>query len=226
VHSPQGEVSRAASCSGSEELLFVNQLERNRETTTRQFYLSCNGEIFLTVGGRAYHASQTEKSQCARKISMFVKGDQIDYKMSLSQETCTTARIIVESSGSVIERSVDFLAAKCTEKDAEIGLCRALSARHKEKLQPFKEILSLVSDYYWKKAREDMALLPALLKSPTEGGTQASFWCTVARAGCWGLAAAGGAACCVGATATTAVGCVVCAGGFGAARSVCSDWVC
>ncbi|MEG4242994.1 hypothetical protein QUA51_09835 [Microcoleus sp. Pol10_D6] len=220
VHSPQGEISRAASYSGSNELLFVNKVERNQESTTKLFNLSCNGEILLTMGGKAYHAPQTENSQCAKKLSVFVKGYKIDYTMTISQEACTTARIIVDSNGSVIERTVDFLAAKSIAKDGEIGLCRVLGEREKEKLEPFKDILILVSDYYWKKAREEMMLLPTVVKNPTEGGTQASFWCGVARAGCWGLAAAGGASCCVG---TAGVGCVLCSGGFGAAGSACSE---
>jgi hypothetical protein len=201
-------------------LLFVNQVERNQESTTKLFYLSSNGERLVTVGGKAYHASQTENSPCARKLSVFVKGYNIDYTMTISQETCTTARIIVDSSGSVIERTVDFLAAKSVAKDREIGLCRALGEREKEKLEPFKDILILVSDYYWKKAREEMVLLPTLLKNPTEGGIQASFWCGVARVGCIGLAAAGGASCCVG---TAGVGCALCGGGFGAAGAACAE---
>jgi hypothetical protein len=223
VHNLQGEITRAASCSGSEELLFVNQTERNQESSTKLFHLSSNGELFLTVGGRAYHASQNKNPQCATKLSAFLKADQIDYMMTISQETCTTARIIVESRGSVIERTVDFLEAKCTKNDAEIGLCRALGESQKEKLKPFNDLLSLVSDYYWNRAREEIAMLPTLLKNPTDGATPAAWWCVLAHAGCWGLAGFGTGLCCAG---TVGVVCGLCGAGFGAGASYCSDETC
>jgi len=220
VRSPQGEISCAAACINSVELLFTAEVERNNDVTTKSFHLSRNGEIFLTFGGRAYHDSQGHKAQCASKLSMFAKGNDIAYQMTISQESQTTARILAESKGSVTERTIDFLSPRCSSDHAEIGLCREFEEREQEKLEPFKELLVAVNSFYWKKAKGEVALLSQLINNPADSGTQASIWCGIARAGCWGLAAAGGAACCLG---TATIGCVLCAGGFGAAGSGCSD---
>lgn len=99
VQSLQGEISRAASCNESRELLFTSEVKRDDDTTTKSFHLSRDGEIFLTFGGRAYHDSQDDRSQCGNKLAMFARGDGIAYQMTISRETRTTARILVESRG-------------------------------------------------------------------------------------------------------------------------------
>jgi len=220
VRNPQGEITRAASCFGSDELSFASQVDRNNDVTTKSYYLSSNGEMFLTLGGRAYRRSQGEKLQCGSKLSMFLTGSGIDYQMTISRESCTGARIVVELRGAVTETSVDFLEPKSARNGTEIGPCRALGERERERLQPFNDLLVAVGDFYWARAREEVGMLPTLLKNPGDGGVQASFWCGLARAGCWGLSAAGAASCCVG---TAGTGCILCAGGFGAAGSACSE---
>ncbi|MES2820134.1 MAG: hypothetical protein V4812_14245 [Pseudomonadota bacterium] len=220
LYSPQGEVIRAASCSGADELLFVNRIERSAEATTKTFQLRRNGELFLTLNARTYHAPETERSQCAKKLGVSVRTDLTDYKITIAQESCSTARVVVDANGTVTERNLDFLDVRCTPSEAPIGLCHALSERDKQQLEPFKALLAWVNALYWKRGAEELAQLSTLLKNPADGGTQASIWCGLARAGCWGLAAAGGAACC---GVTAGVGCILCSGGFGAAGSGCSE---
>lgn len=101
-----------------------------------------------------------------------------------------------------------------------MGLCHALPDGLKEDLEPFKELLLKVNEYYWAKIRKANETIPRLLGNPVDDGVQAGFWCGVARVGCGALAAAGAAACCVG---TATVGCVLCAGGMGAAGGVCIE---
>lgn len=221
VQSPQGEISRAASCDKSGELLFTSEVKSDNETTTKSFHLSRNGEIFMTFGGRACHDSHSDRSQCGNRLSMFAKGGGVDYQMTISRDTqTTTARILVESKGGITERTIDFLSPKCENDHDKIGICHILHEKEIEQLDPFKDLLVAVNNFYWRKAKRETSSLSSLINNPANGGIQASIWCGIARAGCWGLAAAGGAACCLG---TATVGCVICAGGFGAAGSACSD---
>ncbi|MET1077764.1 MAG: hypothetical protein ABWY06_07060 [Pseudomonas sp.] len=219
-YSAQGEIMRAGTCQGSDDLMFVNQVERTQDSTSKRFQLWRNGELFLTLSGRSYHSPTGEPGQCGKKLGIAVKTDLTDYKMTLTQEHCSSARVLVEANGTVTERTLDFLDVRCSPGEADIGLCQSLHERDKQQLEPFKALLLRVNAYYWQKGGEELAQLSNLLKNPVDGGTQASIWCGIARAGCWGLAAAGGAACC---GVTAGVGCILCSGGFGAAGSGCSE---
>ena len=220
VRSPQGEVSRAASRIGAADLLFSNRIQRTDEHTTKIFTFSRNGNEFLSAGGRAHHDSAKSKC-CSGRLSMFAKGEGINYTMDVAAESCSTVRVSARTNGSVVERTLDLLSPGSFEKEPGLGVCHALDEAHlNDQLEPFHELLVVVGNYYWTQARREMASLADSLKSPTDGGTQASFWCGVMRASCWGLAAAGGGTCCIG---TAAVGCALCAGGFGAAGSACSE---
>lgn len=219
IRSPEGEITKAVSCAGAEQLSFGLKRETTKDVAVKTFTLSRNGEVLITMGGRA-HLQDGTKQRCEGKLSMFVKGEDIDYQMAISRESSTAAHIVVESRQGVQERSVDLLSPACVGNSEELGLCRSLGEPQKERLEPFKDLLLAVNNFYWERGRQELASLPDQLKNPLEADTQASIWCGVARAGCWGLAAAGGAACCVG---TATIGCVVCAGGFGAAGSACSE---
>lgn len=220
IRGQQGEISRATSRFDACALQFTNRIERRDDATTRTFRLSRSGETFLTLSGRAYHDNESAGPQCARRIALILEADGTDWRMTLAQEGCSRIRATVERNGATIERTLDVLSLGCAAQDEDLSLCQSLNDRMKARLEPFADLLRAVGDHYWRRARHDLAQLPTLLGNPGGGGTAASIWCGVARAGCWGLAAAGGAACC---GATAGVGCILCAGGFGAAGSGCSE---
>lgn len=216
VRATDGEITAAFAPCEDGALEFSAESVVTEQHRRRELAFTSGGKRFLSVNAEVDNHGRRELRKKRRSIRVGFKAAQLDYTIEIASEDMAEARLTRTVNGERSEETLDLLdpAALGRAKSCTSPLDADLTGR----LEPFEPLLLGVAQHYWGRARRELGGISVV--APSEPGATASIWCGIARAGCWGLAAAGGAACCLG---TATIGCVLCAGGFGAGGSACSE---